>query len=437
MKKSNYNIITPYRNYRILYNTLTDSMICFTEEEYHEIEKLFSDFENFRLLYPKLFESVKKAGFIIEDDFDELAYIKLLNKISTFEDTSYHLTINPTLDCNLKCWYCSTEYKHAQHHGAMNKDTVEAVKKHIEYLVTQKRITHLHLDWFGGEPLMHFYDIVMPIAKFALEQCTSNNVTFSHHITTNSVYMTEEMMQDFKGIRLNSYQIPVDGNEKHHNTIKVNADKSGTFLTIINNINMLPEIIPNVKITLRINYDRKTLYGIEDIIPLITENAKKHIEVDFQRVWQITCDTKDYAQLEKVKQVFAENGLNSGFWAYNPGVFNRCYSDRFHQYAINYDGNVFKCTAQDYGKDKVIGKLQSDGQILWNMPLLSKLFAYSTFENERCLHCKSLPICMGPCITKNFDARKNETEIPCMFQNVEFSLDSYIIEQAKRRKLVL
>lgn len=60
---------------------------------------------------------------------------------------------------------------------------------------------------------------------------------------------------------------------------------------------MLPEIIPNVKITLRINYDKKTLYGISDIIPLITENAKKHIDVDFQRVWQISCDSKDVIQL--------------------------------------------------------------------------------------------------------------------------------------------
>lgn len=436
MKKSNYNIITPYHNYRILYNTLTDSMICFTEEEYCEIENLFSNLQEFSSQYPRLFKEIKIAGFIIDDDFDELSYIKLLNKISTFEESSYHLTINPTLDCNLKCWYCSTEYKHAQHNGAMDKETIEAVKKHIEYLVNQKRITHLHLDWFGGEPLMHFYDIVMPIAKYALELCASNNVVLSHHITTNSVYMTEKMIHDFKDIRLDSFQIPLDGNEKRHNIIKVNNDKSGTFTSVIKNINMLPEIIPNVKITLRINYDKKTLYGISDIIPLITENAKKHIDVDFQRVWQISCDSKDVIQLEKVKTLFAKNGLHSGFWAYNPGTYNRCYSDRFHHYAINYDGNVFKCTAQDYGKDKVIGKLMPDGNILWNMALLSKLFAYSTFENERCLRCKSLPICMGPCITKNYDARQHGTDIPCMFQNAEFSLDSYIIEQAKYRKLV-
>ena len=199
---------------------------------------------------------------------------------------------------------------------------------------------------------------------------------------------------------------------------------------------MIPEIIPDAKITLRINYDKKTLYGIEDIIPLITNKAKQHIIVDFQKVWQINCDEKDFIQLEKIKKLFIENNLDSGFWAYQPGVFNRCYSDKFHQYAINYDGNVFKCTAQDYGKDKIIGKLNSNGIISWNMEILSELFAHATFENKRCLNCKSLPLCMGPCITKNFEARRNNREIPCVFDNAEFALDSFIIEQARKRGLI-
>ena len=435
MKKSYYNIIIKHPIYQIMYNTLSNSIVCFTEDEYAEIERLLNNLEDFERLYPTLFTKMKQSGFIIED-FDELDYIKLRNKLSTFENSTYHLTINPTLDCNLKCWYCSTEYKKAKHNGAMDSETVEAVKKHIKYIVETKKATHLHLDWFGGEPLMYFDDIMMPIAKEAIHLCDTNNVYFTHHITTNSVYMTEKMIHDFADIRLLSFQIPLDGNKRHHGTIKFNEDQSGTFDTIINNLNMLSEIISNVRITLRVNYDKKTLYGIEDIIPLIDANAKKHITMDFQRVWQVSCDASDYKQLEKVKKVFIKNGLNSGFWAYQPGNFNRCYSDRFHHYAINYDGNVFKCTAQDYGKDKMIGKLHSNGIISWNMKLLSELFAHSTFDNERCLKCKALPICMGPCITKNHEARKSGNPIPCVFKNAEFALESYVIEQARKRGLI-
>jgi len=435
MKKSYYNIFVNRLQDRVLYNTLSNSIACFTEEEASEIERLFDNIEEFEETYPTLYESMKQAGFIV-DDQNELDYIILKNKLSTFEDGTYHITINPTLDCNLKCWYCSTEYKGAKHNGAMSKVTIEAIKRHIMVLIESRKVTHLHLDWFGGEPLMYFYEIMNPIATFAIEQCGSNNVTFTQHVTTNSVFITEEMIEDFKKIRLNSFQIPLDGNEAHHNLIKYNEDKTGTFSSIIKNINTLSEQIPNCHITLRINYDKKTLYGITDIIPLFSETAKRHISVDFQRVWQINCDQKDHEQLEKVKFVFKKNGLNSGFWAYQPGVFNRCYSDRFHHYAINYDGNVFKCTAQDYGEDKIIGRINPDGEISWNTKLLTELFSHSTFDNERCLSCKSLPICMGPCITKNHEARKNGTPIPCVFENAEYALETFIIEQAQNRGLL-
>lgn len=436
MKKSYYNIVVRHPVYQILYNTLSNSLACYTEEEYTEIDKLFDNLDEFERNYPTLFANMRQCGFIV-DDCDELDYIKLRNKLSTFEDGMYHLTINPTLDCNLKCWYCSTEYKNAKHQGAMSNKTIEAVKKHIQYIVESKKATHLHLDWFGGEPLMYFDNIIKPIAKEAIKLCDLNKILFSHHITTNSICMTEKMIHDFVDLRLTSFQIPLDGNKKHHDTIKFNEDKSGTFDTVIKNLNRLPEIIPNVNITLRVNYDKKTLYGIEDILTLISEKAKKHINMDFQRVWQISCDNRDYAQLEKVKKVFIENGLNSGFWAYQPGIFNRCYSDRFHHYAINYDGNIFKCTAQDYGKDKIIGKLHPNGMISWNLNLLSELFANSTFDNKRCLKCKALPLCMGPCITKNYEAKKHGVETPCVFQNAEFALESYIIEQAKKRNLIV
>lgn len=434
-KLSYYNIEISYQNFHLVYNTLFDSLVCFDDEEYQFVKDLEVDLVSFQKEYPTLYNELKESGFIV-DDFNELEYIKFNNHLCVFENQKYHLTINPTLDCNLKCWYCSTEYANAKHHGGMNTETVKAIQNHITKLIQKVKIPALYLDWFGGEPLMFYDEVIRPIALSSLKLTQDYDVHFSQHITTNAVLMTEKMISDMANLHFTSYQIPVDGNEKHHNVIKYTQDRSGTFKTVINNINLLPEIIPNVNITLRINFDKKTLYGIEDIIPLISEKAKKHINVDFQRVWQIKCNEKDREQLKKVKTTFNEHGLKSGYWAYSPHRFYRCYSDKLHHYAINYDGRVFKCTAQDYGDDKVIGTLNQDGSILWKDKRLSELFAYSTFDNERCIKCKSLPICMGPCIIKNYEARKQGLPIPCVFENAEYSLDSYIVEQAKMRKLI-
>lgn len=434
-KLSYYNISVPYQSNYMVYNSFSDSLICLTLEEYEIIKERTRSLPDFEKEYPTLYRNLKEAGFIV-DDYDELAYIRFNNRLCIFEDRTYHLTINPTLDCNLQCWYCSTEYANAVHHGGMSSETVGAIRNHIYNLIMREKIPALHLDWFGGEPLMYFQDVIHPIAQFAIELANEKDVSLTQHITTNAFLMTERMMVDMKNLRINSFQIPLDGNEKHHNSIKFTDLKEGTFKKVMANINMLCELIPDVNITLRINYDKKTLYGIEEIIPLITEKAKKRIQVDFQKVWQIDCSEKDKEQLIRMKELFRDNGLESGYWAYSPKKFHRCYSDRLHHYAINYDGRIFKCTAQDYGDDKVIGILNSDGNIKWKDKLLSELFAHSTFDNERCLKCKALPICMGPCIIRNYEARKQNLPIPCVFDNTQFSLESYIIEKAKIRKLI-
>ena len=72
----------------------------------------------------------------------------------------------------------------------------------------------------------------------------------------------------------------------------------------------------------------------------------------------------------------------------------------------------------------------------WNDSLLSKYFEKATFENELCEKCNMLPLCMGPCIQKCYDNRRHNTPVKCMYENVEYSLDSYVKDVAKQRNLI-
>lgn len=323
-KISFYNISVPFEGHSLLYNTMSDSLIAFTNEEYSVIKSLFDNLAAFNEEYPLLYSEMKKAGFII-DDYNEKELVKFNNKLCVYENHSYHLTINPTLDCNLRCWYCSIEYAQAIHHGGMSQSIVNSLKKHIDYLVTKIRIPALHLDWFGGEPLMFYEEVIRPIAFYAKEITTAKGVVLTQHVTTNATLLNEGMMSEMQSLNFTSFQIPLDGNAEHHDTIKFTNTNKGTFDIVVQNLNLLPKIIPNAHITLRINYDKKTLFGITDIIPLLSENAKKHIHVDFQKVWQINCTEKEIQQLAKVKRIFYENGLDSGYWAYKPHHYTRCY----------------------------------------------------------------------------------------------------------------
>ena len=433
-KISYYNIEARYEDDILLYNTLTDSLVRFTDEEYDEVKTLLDNLVDFKGEYPTLYAELKKAGFIIDENFNELEYIKYQNKRRIYANSDYHITINPTLDCNLRCWYCSTELAEAKHSGVMSPELVNSVKAHLKHVIEVQKAASLHLDWFGGEPAMYFEEVIEPISAYANELTSKNNVKFTQHITTNATLLNEERIRRMKELNFTSFQIPIDGNEKRHNEIKKSSDLKSTYKLVVDNVNLIADIIPKVYIILRINYDKQTLKHIDDILKDISEESKKYIYVDFQKVWQIS--SIDNGLLIEAKEKFRLNGLNSEFWAYNPRKFYRCYSDKYHHYAINYDGKLFKCTAQNYGDDKVVGNLLPDGKVAWNDELLSAMFAQATFENERCLKCNKLPVCMGPCIAKNYAARKNNTPIPCLYENVQYSIEDHIIEEAKKRKLI-
>jgi uncharacterized protein len=101
----------------------------------------------------------------------------------------------------------------------------------------------------------------------------------------------------------------------------------------------------------------------------------------------------------------------------------RCYADRFHHTVINYDGKIYKCTANF---EKEVGVLQDDGIIKWNENVMSALYANATFENEKCLNCKHLPLCLGPCTQK---MKENK----CLLDSAEISYEQFIINVYKQK----
>lgn len=431
-KVSIYNVIVPHGDNVLVYNSLSNSLVCLTGDEYSVVSEALKDLESFQSEYKSLYDGFKKSGFIVDGDMDEIAYVRFMNNKAVYESTRYHLTVNPTLDCNLKCWYCSTECTGTVHSGRMSDSLVNAVKAHVSYLVDKIRISSLHLDWFGGEPLMYFREVVEPISRHTNELVEESGIMFTQHATTNSVFIYEEMAKDMADLHFTSFQITLDGNQRHHDVIKRKSDKTGTFRQIVDNINLLSEVIPNVNIILRINYDKKTLYGIEEVIPLITDNAKKHINVDFQKVWQI----KTNGQLSKVRASFEANGFITNYCALSPKVFRYCYADCLHHYGINYDGRVFKCTARGYGENNAIGHLKEDGHIDWNYKLLSKLFSTASFDNEKCLGCNLMPACMGKCVMKRNFNNDNGPDFECFKDRYPHYVEEYVVNEARRRGLL-
>ncbi|WP_134790028.1 SPASM domain-containing protein, partial [Flavobacterium psychrophilum] len=76
-------------------------------------------------------------------------------------------------------------------------------------------------------------------------------------------------------------------------------------------------------------------------------------------------------------------------------VRSSCYADKRNHATLNYNGDVFKCTARDLESKSKEGYLNEEGIIEWNEKFEDRMD--SKFKNPPCLKCSILPICNGGC----------------------------------------
>lgn len=425
MKASYYNYHIPYKGKILLYNTLSGCGFVMTKDEHCRLMNLMQNLNDFSSTYPQDFEKLRTIGVVVDDDFDELAYIKYQNKVITAASTHYELCINPTLECNFKCWYCYETHRQ----GHMAPEIVESVKKHIKHKIESGGIESLTISWFGGEPLLYYKEVIVPIASFAKELCDNKGVKFFSGATTNGYCFNHINIAELTDIGLNAFQITIDGNKERHDKIR-HLSGEPTYDIIMNNIVRLCRNNASVRITLRINYDVQTLVsGIEDVLNDIPNDIKDQIRIDLHRVWQVNKKLNEFSNsIDQFIHNAKERGLQCvSAGGLRPKRFYNCYTCKYNFACINFDGLVYKCTARDFTEDNAIGKLTTEGVINWNYSKVSRLYGHSPLENETCAKCNLLPLCMGPCPQKYME---NEYSIKnlCLRDSVARTVEEMIID---------
>ncbi len=427
MKESKYNISVKHENRMLFFNAITGNVLSFSENEFENIKALLIDIDFLKGKYPSLFKYLLNNGYIINDGVNEIDIIKFRNNLSVYLDKEYRLILNPTLECNFNCWYCYEKHEK----GIMSKKTINKIKKHVNLLIDNKQIDSLHLDWFGGEPLLYFDEIIYPMATYFKKVSIRKKIGFRSTITTNGYLITPEMIHKFKEMNFNFFQITIDGDKELHDKIRRHYN-TPTYETIINNVIMICKEMNDVEVVLRLNYTDKTkktdFTKDLEIIPLEYRNK---ISIDFQRVWQ-TFEKKEVRNQWKIDfsaRVRRMGFLYKGLGHIYPNKGITCYVDKINHLEINYDGKVYKCTGRGYDEKYMVAELLQSGELVWNENELSKRFSNATFENEMCIQCKSLPLCMGPCSQKILEVNtNNDLENSCTLKLSEYEIEDYIID---------
>lgn len=344
--------------------------------------------------YPKVFKRLRDGRFIVERSVDEYSEaVKSLRRIK--EDTTmYQLIVNPTLDCNLSCWYC---YENRIPHSSMGDIVAEAVVTNIKKHFIEHPYKMLKLSFFGGEPFLR-PNVVKSIVLGADEVCRLNSTDLLLDFTTNGTLLTESILDVLKNYRC-VFQITLDGNREQHNKIKFTANKNfDAFSSTVKNIKRIQNIIKDSFVAVRINFDEVTLDSFDSILEELKSLDRLRTKVILKKIWQVD---KEKVAMDKVYDVMDKLFQNDFLVDYDSQV-GVCFADRHNEAVVNYDGDVFKCTTiTSFDKKNSFGILnQSTGEIDWDSDKINRL--YSQEIPEYCKTCPYFPTCGGPCSMKLF-----------------------------------
>lgn len=159
---------------------------------------------------------------------------------------------------------------------------------------------------------------------------------------------------------------------------------------------------------------------------MMDKDYKHFVKFDFQRVWQDRIDRFDETE-NKIKDI-RRKFTSANFIVltnYIPhDVRNSCYGDKQNHVLINYNGDVFGCTARDFTPANRLGFLDKKGTIHYDSTTIDRR-EKSKLSKRICKKCRIAPICGGGCKQRAFESLDSEE---CTFNYSEEEIDNIIME---------
>lgn len=409
MKESLFNISEQHDdNSRWIYNTLTTAIVILDNAKYNRFfcQHIYDNNDHD-------FVDLSEMGFFVDDEFDELEYLKELRDTVVLSNSKIaDIMIAPTMDCNARCYYC---FEHGCHHDKMTIETADAV---IQYITENWNHDLFNVNWFGGEPLM-----ATDIISYISDGLKRNGVKYISRITTNGYYLTKEILSLAKTKwNTTKIQISIDALFEEYDGIKrfVDAQEGSSFERVINNLKTALDEGMNVRV--RINFNPKKIDKAEKLMEYLQTRFSEYtnfssyfapIDADSKIVPSIAGSFRNlnehpYLSLIRFAQrygYFAGNsrGVDGNFLYDEEGLLSslklypsptNCYASCPCVFAIDSRGDLYKC-------HRVLGRGEkySSGNVKTGIVKndIYRFFCNSDLVFEECKTCKLLPICQGGC----------------------------------------
>lgn len=429
MKWSIYNELIRGKGRLYLFNSLRRKYFSLNPDLEELIMEGFNNnihiIEN---IHPELYANLLSEKFILPTEKDETSECMhmLIRKFSS--KTNLRITINPTLDCNLRCWYC---YESHIKGSCMNSNTIDAITKYVEHQVNCNELENVHLSFFGGEPLLKYKKVVFPLVKKCNEICIANNKRFALSITTNGVCLSPIVVDELSNLNITfGIQVAFDGNREIHNSIKCFPNGKGGY--DITKKHLEYAIKKGITTTIRCNYTTSNIESFRDLIKDFELYWKcPNVRFSFHKVWQEPESEDLHQKRALLKTDITKWGINSNIESFYGDSIHPCYADYNNHVVINYNGDVYRCTARDFKPEHRLGCLDDSGHIKFGDEEDKRRKNRFT---KQCPTCRLLPICTV-CFQQRSESPNGNCPKPIMRENATVNIQKYFYDIIKTKGL--
>lgn len=388
MKKSKYNFVYKRENGDVvIYNTYSKAVILLTDQEYQHY--ITSDYEKIDTV------QYKENGILIDDDFDELHFLKYMHYKAKFSRHNLHLTIAPTLDCNFDCPYC---YENRRN-GKMSKEVQDALIDFVKDRINEGT-ENIDISWYGGEPLLYF-DIVEYLALKIRKLAEDNDCGLKMYIVTNGYLLSKDVIRRLDEIGIIRVQITLDGLAEHHDKSRPLRNGGRTFDRIFTNLELFED--SPIQVVIRMNVDNNNYSDYKILKQKIKKLDNPNITIYPSPVEDINKDKINNISNFMSDDEFEGFALNecdelnddTNDFGIVDDRCSYCAAELENSYVVDELGDFYKCWDEVGRKEFKCFNVLSQENI--NYKSLLWYLSCDVFENEKCVDCVYLPVCFGGC----------------------------------------
>jgi uncharacterized protein len=327
------------------------------------------------------------------------------------------------MECNLACYYCYET--RSDHRLATN--ILQPLLDLAEARLAARRKRSLHVDWYGGEPLLNLSFIER--ASDALQElCDSRKIAYSASVISNGTSWPADIGAFVRRHRIRQVQISFDGMQPNHDRRRRYTGARSSMSSFGQAVEVVDTLLDHTRVDLRLNIDRGNASDLLPFIrfaqkrgwfsrafPAVIQPARLAAYSDrsrFMRKVELNLDEYDRlreaarGELGGVTRI-EEPEAPDGYPFPKSSVCAALASDSV---VVGAEGDLYRCGLQVGEQHRAVGHLPQPTRI--SLPLLetashpSDQTWWAQFDPttlSTCSRCSFLPICWGGCPKKHLE----------------------------------